>query len=164
MTVATTTYPLRLFEQVEVGEALPPLSYDVTATTVVLGALASRDWRPQHHDYAFATQRNGVKDIFLNSPNQAAWLERYITDWTGPRGRLGKLGFKMLDSIFPGDTMVFNATVTSTAVDEVGCGWAGVEIKVTVGERLCTTATARVALPVTPDDNPWSRKGEDWKP
>jgi acyl dehydratase len=164
MTVATTTYPLRLFEQVEVGEALRPLAYDVTATTVVLGALASRDWRPQHHDYAFATQRNGVKDIFLNSPNQAAWLERYITDWTGPRGRLGKLGFKMLDSIFPGDTMVFNATVTSTAVDEVGCGWAGVEIKVTVGERLCTTATARVALPVTPDDNPWSRKGEDWKP
>jgi hypothetical protein len=105
-----------------------------------------------------------VKDIFLNSPNQAAWLERYVTDWTGPRGRLGRLGFRMLDSIFPGDTMTFNGTVTSAETDDTGCGWVGIEIKVTVGERLCTTATARVALPGTPQDNPWSRKGNDWKP
>jgi acyl dehydratase len=160
----TTTDVVRTFDQIAVGDELPPLSYDVTATTVVLGALASRDWRPQHHDYAFATQRNGVKDIFLNSPNQAAWLERYVTDWTGPRGRLGKLGFRMLDSIFPGDTMTFNGAVTSAETDDAGCGWVGIEIKVSVGERLCTSATARVALPTAPDDNPWSRKGENWKP
>lgn len=160
----TTTGPVRTLDQVSEGDELPPLSYDVTATTVVLGALASRDWRPQHHDYAFATQRNGVKDIFLNSPNQAAWLERYVTDWTGPRGRLGKLGFRMLDSIFPGDTMVFTGTVTSVQTDDAGCGWVGIDIKVSVGERTCTTATARVALPTSPEDNPWSRRGEDWKP
>lgn len=163
MTV-TTTDTVRTFDQVSVGEVLPPLSYDVTATTVVLGALASRDWRPQHHDYAFATKRNGVQDIFLNSPNQAAWLERYVTDWSGPRGRMGKLGFRMLDSIFPGDTMVFTATVTSTETDETGCGWVGIEIKVAVGDRTCTTATARIALPATPSDNPWTRRGESWKP
>ncbi|HVX69878.1 MAG TPA: hypothetical protein VHA79_09330 [Mycobacteriales bacterium] len=161
---ATTTYAVRTFDQVSVGEELPPLSYDVTATTVVLGALASRDWRPQHHDYAFATERNGVQDIFLNSPNQAAWLERYITDWSGPRGRLGKLGFRMLDSIFPGDTMVFRGTVTSVETDDAGCGWAGIEVKVSVDERVCTIATARIAVPTTPDDNPWSRRGEAWKP
>jgi hypothetical protein len=160
----TTAGPVRTLDQVSEGDELPPLSYDVTATTVVLGALASRDWRPQHHDYAFATQRNGVKDIFLNSPNQAAWLERYVTDWTGPRGRLAKLGFRMLDSIFPGDTMVFTGTVTSVQTDDAGCGWVGIDIKVSVGERTCTTATARVALPTSPEDNPWSRRGEDWKP
>jgi hydroxyacyl-ACP dehydratase HTD2-like protein with hotdog domain len=163
MTV-TATDTVRTVDQVSVDDTLPPLSYDVTATTVVLGALASRDWRPQHHDYAFATGRNGVKDIFLNSPNQAAWLERYVTDWTGPRGRMGKLGFRMLDSIFPGDTMTFNGTVTSTETDDAGCGWVGIDITVTVGERTCTTAKARVALPSTPEDNPWSRKGENWKP
>ena len=75
-----------MHEQVNVGDELPPLSVDVTSTTVVLGALATRDWRPQHHDYHFATERNGVRDIFMSSPNQAAWFERYITDWTGPRG------------------------------------------------------------------------------
>lgn len=163
MSTATTAKTLT-FGDVSVGEELPPLSYDVTATTVVLGALATRDWRPQHHDYAFATGRNGVQDIFLNSPNQAAWLERYITDWTGARGRLGKLGFRMHDSIFPGDTMIFRGTVTSADIDETGCGWVGIEVKVSVGERLCTTGTARIAVPSTPEDNPWQRRGKEWTP
>jgi hypothetical protein len=44
----------RTLDQVQAGEALPELAYDVTATTVVLGALASRDWRPMHHDKDFA--------------------------------------------------------------------------------------------------------------
>ena len=72
------------------GDALPELAVHVTATTIVLGAMASRDWRPMHHDYQFATERNGVRNIFLNTPNQAAWFERYLTDWTGPRGRMGR--------------------------------------------------------------------------
>ena len=72
-----------------VGTQLPELAYPVTATTVVLGALATRDWRPMHHDKDFAVNRNGTRDIFLNTPNQAAWFERFVTDWTGPYGRLG---------------------------------------------------------------------------
>jgi acyl dehydratase len=157
------TQPLTI-DQVRVGDELPPLSYDVTSTTVVVGALATRDWRPQHHDYHFATERNGVKDIFLNSPNQLAWFERYLTDWSGPAGRLGRLSFRMIDSIFPGDTMVFTATVTSVDTDDVGCGWVGVDIAVKVGEKTCTTCTGRIALPATPDDNPWARRGERWIP
>src|SRR5947209_20539126 len=111
-----------LFTDVKEGLELEPLSYAVSSTTVVLGALATRDWRPQHHDYHFATERNGVKDIFLNTPNQAAWFERYITDWTGPRGRLGRVQFRMHDSVFPGETMTFRATVTETGTDGAGCG------------------------------------------
>ncbi len=153
-----------LFSDVLVGDQLPPLSYDVSSTTIVVGALASRDTRPQHHDYHFATERNGVKDIFLNSPNQLAWFERYVTDWTGPTGRLGRLKFRMLDSIFPGDTMVFTGAVSSVETDESGCGWAAFEIAVKVGDKVCTTCTGRVALPTGPDDNPWSRKGDSWKP
>ena len=80
----------------------------MTATTVVLGALATRDWRPMHHDKDFAVDRNGTRDIFLNTPNQAAWFERYITDWTGPLGRMGRVTFRMRDSVFPGDTMVLD--------------------------------------------------------
>jgi acyl dehydratase len=149
---------------VSVGDELPVLRYDVTSTTVVLGALATRDWRPQHHDYHFATERNGVRDIFLNTPNQAAWFERYLTDWTGPRGRLGKVTFRMKDSVFPGDTMTMTGTVTGTSVDDSGCGWVDVDVTLAVGDRVCTTCTARVALPTTSDDNPWARKGREWKP
>jgi acyl dehydratase len=149
---------------VKVGEHLPELAYEVTPTTVVLGALASRDWRPMHHDYKFATERNGVQDIFLNTPNQAAWFERYVTDWTGPKGRLGRMTFRMRDSVFPGDRMVFTAEVTDVSTDEAGCGWAALDVTLSVGERTCTTCAVRVALPSDDDDNPWSRHGRDWKP
>src|SRR3954451_23739545 len=96
---------------VKAGDALPELAYPVTATTIVLGALASRDWRPMHHDYDFAVNRNGTRDIFLNTPNQAAWFERYVTDWSGPKGRPGRMKFRMKDSVCPGDTMHFDAVV-----------------------------------------------------
>ena len=107
----------------------------MTATTVVLGALATRDWRPMHHDKDFAVNRNGTRDIFLNTPNQAAWFERFVTDWTGPYGRLQRMTFRMLGSIFPGDTMVFSGVVTDTGVDETGCGSWPLDIAVSVDGR-----------------------------
>jgi hypothetical protein len=149
---------------VSIGDPLPPLHYDVSATTVVAGALATRDWRPQHHDFHFATERNGMPDIFISAPNQAAWFERYLTDWTGPSGRLGRMSFRMFDSIFPGDTMIFTGSVTSVETDEQGCGWVGVDIELKVGDRKCTLCQARIAVPVAPDDNPWARRGERWQP
>ncbi len=104
--MTVTVLPVLLLDDVASGDALPELRYEVSATTVVLGALATRDWRPMHHDKDFAVNRNGTRDIFLNTPNQAAWFERYLTDWTGPHGRLGRVTFRMLGSVFPGDTMV----------------------------------------------------------
>ena len=77
-------------DQVKAGQVLPELAIDVTATTVVAGAIASRDYRPMHHDKDFAVERNGVRNIFINTPNNAAFFERYITDWTGPKGRLAR--------------------------------------------------------------------------
>jgi acyl dehydratase len=149
---------------VAVGDRLPELAHPVTATTVVLGALATRDWRPMHHDKEFAVHRNGTRDIFLNTPNQAAWFERFVTDWTGPHGRLQRMRFRMHGSIFPGDTMVFAGTVTDTGVDEVGCGWVALDITVSVDGEAKTTCAARVALPRDADDNPWTRRADRWRP
>ena len=151
-------------DKVQVGDELPELAYEVTATTVVLGALAMRDWRPMHHDYRFATERNGVRDIFLNTPNQAQWFERFMTDWTGPHGRLARMKFKMKASVFPDETMVFRGTVTNVETDTAGCGFADVDVTLSVGERVCTTCAVRIAIPTTPDDNPWDRRGERWAP
>ncbi len=162
MSTPATTHLLH--GDVAVGDQLPDLAYPVTSTTVVLGALAARDWRPMHHDKDFAVNRNGTRDIFLNTPNQAAWFERFVTDWTGPYGRLQRMTFRMLGSIFPGDTMVFRGVVTDTGVDETGCGWVAIDIAVSVDDDPKTTCKARVALPVDADDNPWDRKGDRWQP
>jgi acyl dehydratase len=153
-----------LLGDVTVGQELPELAYDVTATTVVLGALASRDWRPMHHDHDFAVNRNGTRDIFLNTPNQAAWFERYVTDWTGPKGRLGRMRFRMKGSVFPNDRMVFTATVDDVSTDDAGCGWASLLVTLAVDGQTKTDCAVRVALPTSADDNPWARAGDQWKP
>ena len=159
-----TTYPVLLATEVGVGDIVPPLAYDVTATTIVLGALAARDWRPMHHDHDFAVNRNGTQDIFMNTPNQAAWFERFLTDWTGPTGRLGRMTFRMKGSVFPGDTMVLAGTVTAVETDATGCCWATVAVRLTVEGDLKTDGTARIALPADPGDNPWTRRGPRWIP
>jgi hypothetical protein len=117
-----------------------------------------------HHDKEFAIHRNGTHDIFMNTPNQAAWFERYLTDWTGPKGRLGKIQFRMKDSVFPGDTMVFRGTVAGVETDASGCGWADLQLTLSVGAKAVTDCTARIALPVNDDDNPWKRSGDQWAP
>ncbi len=159
-----TVVPRLLLPAVSKGDVLPVLGYDVTATTVVLGALASRDWRPMHHDKDFAVNRNGTRDIFLNTPNQAAWFERYLTDWTGPHGRLGRVTFRMKGSVFPGDTMELHGVVEDVGVDEVGCGWVDVAMALSVDGEEMTTCRARVAVPVDDQDNPWRRRGDQWRP
>lgn len=153
-----------LLADVAPGAGLPPLVHEVTATTVVLGAMASRDWRPMHHDHEFAVTRNGTRDIFMNTPNQAAWFERYLTDWTGPYGRLGRLTFRMRGSVFPGDRMTLTGTVRDVTVDEVGCGWVQVDVALSTAAGTATECAARVAVPTAPEDNPWTRRGDRWRP
>ena len=153
-----------LFGKVQVGDALPTLELPITARIVVMGASSSRDWQPQHHDHAWATTRAGTKDIFLNTPNQAGWIERYLTDWTGPHGRLGRIKFRMRRPVYPGETLVFNGTVRDTGVDESGCAWVDVDLELTVGEEVATEVSARLAVPQDEKDNPWRRSGDDWRP
>jgi hypothetical protein len=100
----------------------------------------------------------------LNTPNQAAWFERYLTDWTGPKGRLGRMKFRMKGSVFPGDTMVFSGLVEHVTTDATGCGWVDLLITLAVDGVTKTDCSVRIAVPTDPDDNPWTRRGERWVP
>ena len=162
--MSATTTPTRTAADVRPGDRLPTLEVDVTARTVVMGASASRDWQPQHHDHQWAVEKVGTPGIFLNTPNQAGWIQRYLTDWTGPRGRLAKLTFRMRRSVCPGDTLTFDATVDDVTTDATGCCFVGLTIELTVDGETATASTARIALPVDENDNPWARRGEDWQP
>jgi acyl dehydratase len=157
-------HAVRLLDAIKPGDTLPELAIDVTPTTVVLGALASRDWRPMHHDKDFAVDRNGVRHIFINTPHNAAYFERYVTDWTGPYGRLARIKFRMKDSVFPGDRMVFHGRVDRVERDETGCGFVDLSMWLSVGDKTTTECTARVAVPTAPGDNPWKRSGDAWRP
>jgi acyl dehydratase len=90
--------------EVEVGEELPALEVPITATRIVAGAIASRDYQDVHHDRDLAIQR-GSKDIFMNILTTNGWVGRYVTDWAGPEALLRCVDIRLGAPNYPGDTM-----------------------------------------------------------
>ena len=100
----------RRFEDVKVGEELPPLDVATTASLVVGGALASRDFTPVHHDKA-AAQAQGLPDVFMNILTTNGLIGRYVTDWAGSDALVRGLKTKLGGPNMPGDTLKLRGRV-----------------------------------------------------
>ena len=100
------------YDEVELGAALPALEVPITATVIVAGAIASRDYQDVHHDAELARQR-GSKDIFMNILTTNGFVGRYVTDWAGPEALLRCVDIRLGAPNYPGDTMVFSGTVAA---------------------------------------------------
>jgi acyl dehydratase len=99
-----------LWDQVVEGEALPILVKEITATTIVAGAIAARDFAPIHHDFR-AAQRAGLSDIVMNNITTGGLVGRYLTDWSGPEGELKRIKFRLGLPCHPGDTLTMTGKV-----------------------------------------------------
>jgi len=99
------------WDDVEEGDELPVQTREITATTIVSTAIASRDFQDVHHDYA-AARSKGVKDIFLNILSTGGFVGKYLTDWSGPEGELKKITIKLGATVFPGDTLTSTGKIT----------------------------------------------------
>jgi acyl dehydratase len=99
------------YDEVRVGDALPALDVPITATVIVAGAIASRDYQDVHHDAVLARQR-GSQDIFMNILTTNGWVGRYVTDWAGPEALLRCVDIRLGAPNYPGDTMRFSGSVT----------------------------------------------------
>jgi len=131
----------RRFEQVKVGEELPPLDVPTTAALVVGGALASRDFTPVHHDKA-AAQAQGLPDVFMNILTTNGLVGRYVSDWAGPEAIVKGFASKLGGPNMPGDTLKLRGKVLSATEGRVA-----VQITGTNGWGNHVTATVRVELP-----------------
>jgi acyl dehydratase len=100
----------RRFEDVQVGEELPPLDVATTTALVVGGALASRDFTPVHHDKA-AAQAQGLSDVFMNILTTNGFVGRYISDWAGPDALVRGIKTKLGGPNLPGDTLKIRGKV-----------------------------------------------------
>ena len=106
------------FQDVSVGDELPPLDVPLTATTIVAGAIASRDYQDVHHDRDLAVGR-GSKDIFMNILTTNGYVGRFVTDWAGPEALLRCVDIRLGAPNYPGDTMRMTGHVTAIEGDVV---------------------------------------------
>ena len=131
----------RTHASVEVGEELPPLDVETTATIVAGGAMASRDYTPVHHDRDAAIAQ-GLPNIFMNILTTKGFVGRYVTDWTGPDAVLKGVKIKLGGPNMPGHVLKIRGKVTAKTDDRVEIEVAGNN---PYGAHV--NATVRVALP-----------------
>jgi acyl dehydratase len=131
------------FDQVAIGNELPPLAIPITTTLVVAGAIASRDFTPVHHDKA-AAQAQGMQDVFMNILTTNGLVGRYVTDWAGPGAIVKNVSIKLGGPNLPGDTMKMSGKVIAKD------GATGVVDVAVVGANSWgdhVTGTVKIALP-----------------
>jgi acyl dehydratase len=130
------------YEQVQVGDTLPELALPITATVIVSGAIASRDYQDVHHDRDLAVER-GSKDIFMNILTTNGYVGRFVTDWAGPEALLRKVDIRLGAPNYPGDTMTLSGRVSEKEED----GTVTVEVVGRNGLGDHVTGTVALALP-----------------
>ncbi len=135
-----------VWRDVRAGDALTPLVVPITATRIVAGAIATRDFMPVHHDRDYANSQ-GAPDIFMNILSTNAYCSRFLTEWAGPDGMLKRLAIRLGVPVFPNSTLTFTGTVLGTA-ESSDEGLIDVEFKATnaLGEHVSGTAT--LSLPI----------------
>jgi acyl dehydratase len=100
------------YDEVGVGDELPVLEVPITATAIVAGAIASRDYQDVHHDRELAKLR-GSPDIFMNILTTNGYVGRFVTDWAGPDAQLRVVDIVLGAPNYPGDVMRLCGRVTS---------------------------------------------------
>ncbi|PRB70400.1 MaoC family dehydratase [Arthrobacter sp. MYb213] len=100
------------------GQQLPELKIPVTATLIATGAVATRDFQKVHHDKSVA-QAAGTPDIFMNILTTNCLVNRYVSEFSGPLGRIKKINIRLGAPNYPGDEMTFTGTVQAVQGERI---------------------------------------------
>lgn len=135
-------------DAIGVSDELPAMRIEVTATVIVAGAIATRDFMPVHHDRTYANGQ-GAPDIFMNILSDSAYCSRFLTDWAGPDAMVKRLAIRLGVPMFPGSTLLYTGRVTARQERDKE-GIVQVEFRAVndLGEHL--RGTAEVGLPSRP--------------
>ena len=134
---------------VAVGDVLPPLEINVTATLIAAVAIATRDFMPVHHDRDYANSQ-GAPDIFFNILSDTWYCSRFLTDWAGPNAMLSHLAIRLGVPVFPGTPLVYTGEVTAVSPTDGDPADGGQTVDVAfraatpMGDHV--TGTARLTL------------------
>jgi acyl dehydratase len=132
---------------IRVGDPIAPMTIDVTATVVVAGAIATRDFMPVHHDRDYAASQ-GSPNIFMNIMTDNGYCGRFLTDWAGPEAMVRKIAIRLGVPAYAGSTLAYTGTVTGTSEIE-GEGLVEVEFRATNDQGDHLSGTAVIGLPLT---------------
>jgi len=129
---------------VSVGDAVTPLSRQVSQEQINAYADASGDHNPIHVDADFA-RSVGLPGTIAHGLLELGILAEAISSWAGGSANLRSLSCRFSKPLLPGDTIICTGSVT--AVDEAE-GVATLEVGASSdrGDRVLTNGRATVRL------------------
>jgi len=134
------------WESIAAGDELPAMILEVTATRIVAGVIATRDFMPVHHDRAYANSQ-GAPEIFMNILSDTGYCSRFLTDWAGPEAVVTRLAIRLGVPLFAGSTLTYTGSVVSTRrSDGEGIVEVALRAAVDMGDHLTGTATLHLPL------------------
>jgi acyl dehydratase len=135
-----------VWKDIRVGQQLPDMVIDVTATRIVAGAIASRDFMPVHHDRSYANAQ-GAPDIFMNILSDTGYCSRFLTDWAGPEAMIRRLAIRLGVPLFPDTVLTYSGSVTGARIEE-GEGIVDIELRASTALGDHVTGSAVLTLPL----------------
>ena len=138
---------MRYFEDIDVGEQLPPLKKEINLARMMAYGAATWDFIRLHYDADYVRER-GFDAPFVDGQMLGGFLSQHVQDWAGPQSFLRKLSFSNRVMVYPGDSITCFGIVTGVSIemDEalVECDlW----IENQKGERVVQPASASVRIP-----------------
>ncbi|MEU2255910.1 MaoC family dehydratase [Nocardia xishanensis] len=129
----------------QVGATLPELVVHADPTFVISSAIATRDFQDVHHDRDKAVAR-GSKDIFVNILTDTGLVQRFVTDWAGPRAIVRSIALRLGVPLYAGDTLTLTGTVSAVEGEDIHIDVVGRD---SLGDHI--TAKVVIALRGTND-------------
>ncbi|WP_194817034.1 MaoC family dehydratase [Nocardia sp. XZ_19_385] len=126
--------------EVQVGTVLPELVIHADPTFVISTALATRDFQDVHHDRDKAVER-GSKDIFVNILTDTGLVQRFVTDWAGPRAVVKSIALRLGVPLYANDRLTLSGTVTAIEDGDITIEVIG---KDSLGDHITAKAVIRM--------------------
>jgi hypothetical protein len=134
------------FGDVQIGDQLTEMVINVTATVIVAGAIATRDYMPVHHDKDYANAQ-GSPNIFMNILSDTGYCSRFLTDWAGPDAIVKRLAIRLGVPLFPDTILTYTGSVTAlTAGVREGTIEVSFQGSTQLGDHV--SGTASLTLPM----------------
>jgi acyl dehydratase len=124
-------------------ETVPREGRLVTAFDIVMGAAASRDWQPQHHDADHARAMN-LPGIIMNAPTQTGWFHAVVMSWAGREARIRRWKLRMLRPVCAGMRVELGGAVTGRQPAAPGLEWCWIDLS--MEDRGEVLSTMRLVL------------------
>ena len=160
-TVRWSIPPQIYFEQVDEGDDIPAVDFNLTYQRMIMFVGATRNYPGLHHNERVAQKRGAAPGIFLQNNSCLMLWERVVSDWMGNYGRVRAATFRITEFHLAGDIIHVGGKITKKWQDK-GLNLVEITMESKTPRRVGMAGTVTVALPSLkyPTTTPmWDRDG-----